>query len=193
MDEMAALAELLWLLVTDPGTGALLALLVLAAVVDTRSLRIPNWITVPGMVYGLLYNATYATSAAAGLTTAAFGLAVGLLLLLPLYVLRVLGAGDVKLMAMIGAFLGAAATVKAVLFVFVAGGFAAVAFALSRRALGRFLANLRFVVLGLLLPAGGAWRTGGTPSAPSIGKLPYGLSICIGTTAFLVARQVGFL
>lgn len=193
MDEMAAMGELLWLLVADPGTGVLLAILVAAAVIDYRTLRIPNWITLPAIVYGLAYNATHATSVTAGLATAGFGLAAGLLLLLPLYVLRVMGAGDVKLMAAIGAFLGAGPTLTAALFVFIAGGLAAVAFALSRGAAGRFVANLRFILMGLLLPGGGLARMRLAAAAPSIGKLPYGLSIAAGTTAFLVARQLGFL
>lgn len=193
MNELEALGELLWMLVSHPQTGALIALLALAAVIDWKTLRIPNWLTAGGMVYGLLYNATHATSIGAGLGTAALGLAAGLALLMPLYLLRVLGAGDVKLMGAIGAFLGAPAMPLAVAFVLVTGGLAAVLFAVSRRAAGPFLHNLRFVAWSLLTPASGAWRPSAAATMPSIGKLPYGVSICLGGVAFLVARQLGFV
>ena len=192
MDETQALRELLWMLVTHPKTGALIALLLVAAVIDWKTLRIPNWLTVGGMVYGLLYNASHATSIGAGLGFAALGLATGLALLMPLWLLRVLGAGDVKLMGAMGAFLGAAAMPLAVVFVLATGGIAALLFALSRRALVPFLHNLRFVTWSLLTPGSGAWRPSAAASMPSIGKLPYGLSICAGGIAFLVARQLGF-
>ena len=193
MEEMAALADLLWMLVTDRGTGALLLLLAAAAVVDWRTLRIPNWLTVPGMLYGLLYNATSDTSIGSGLAFAAGGLAVGMGILLPLYLMRVLGAGDVKLAGAIGAFLGAAATLKALLIVFIVGGIAALLYAAVRGALGRLSQNLRFVVTALVLPTPGAFRSGVLGGAPSVGKLAYGVSIAVGTAVFLVARQLGFL
>ena len=67
MDEPQALRDLLWTLLGDPGTGALIALLLMAAVIDWTTLRIPNWLTVGGRVSGLLYNASHATSVGAGL------------------------------------------------------------------------------------------------------------------------------
>lgn len=191
MDELGSLAELLWMLVSHPGTGALIALLVAAAVIDWRSLRIPNWLTVPGMVYGLVFNATHATTGMGGLTFAALGLATGLVLLLPLYVIRVLGAGDVKLLAAVGAFLGAAATLKAAVFVFVVGGIAAVAYAVARGATRQLAGNLRDIAWTAAARGVPLWRPGG--GNVSVGKLPYGISISAGTIAFLVARQLDFL
>lgn len=191
MDEFDAVLVLLWMLVTHPGTGPLMALLVLAAVIDWRSYRIPNWLTVTGAVYGLLFNAVHATSMAGGLATAAIGLFAGLLLMLPLYVIRVLGAGDVKLMAMVGASLGAVATLKAALLIFIVGGIAAIAFAVSHRAVGRLGANVRGIVESMVLPGIALWRPG--RSGASVGRLPYGVSISAGTIAFLAARQLGFL
>ena len=191
MDESEALRELLWMLVSHPKTGALIALLLSAAVIDCRTLRIPNWLTVGGMVYGLLYSASHATSVGAGLWTSLLGLATGLALLLPLYLLRVLGAGDVKLMGAMGAFLGAQAMPLATVFVLATGGIAAVLYAVSRRATTPFLHNLRFVTWSLLTPGSGAWRPSAAASMPSIGRLPYGVSICVGGIAFMVARQLG--
>jgi len=115
----------------------LVLLLGLAAWIDWRTMRIPNWLTVPGMAWGLYFSAIHGTSVGSGLLAGALGLVTGLLLLLPLFALRVLGAGDVKLLAMVGAFLGALATFKALLVIGVVGGVAALLFAVSHRALGR--------------------------------------------------------
>jgi prepilin peptidase CpaA len=191
-NELQALGELLWMLVTNPGTGMLIALLLVAAAIDWRTHRIPNWLTVAGMFYGLLYGATHATSVGAGLVHAASGLALGLVLLLPLWVLRIMGAGDVKLMAMVGAFLGAGAVFTATLWVLLAGGVLALWVSISHGKLRQLAANLRFIAFSLLMPAGAAGRTASAAAVPSVGKLPYGLAICIGSIAFVLARQLGY-
>lgn len=190
MNSLADLAELLSMLVLDARTGTLIALLVAAAVIDWRTMRIPNLLTGAGVVLGLAINATHSTSIAAGLGTAAGGLATGLFLLLPLYLLRLLGAGDVKLMAMVGAFLGVSATLGSLLYVVAAGGIAALLFAASRGALGRLASNLYFIVGFARIPVFGSGRAS-TEAGTSVGRLPYGICICVGTVAYLVMRQVG--
>lgn len=192
MDEPQALRDLLWTLLTDPGTGALIALLLLAAVIDWTTLRIPNCLTVGGMVYALLYNASHAASIGAGLWHTLLGLATGLALLMPLYLLRVLRAGDLKLMGMVGGFIGAPAMPLVIVFVLATGGLAGALFAVARGAAGPFLQNLRFLAWSLMTPAPGAWRPS-LAATPSTGKVPYAVGICIGGMAFLVARQLGFV
>lgn len=189
-----ATASLLQLLAT-PGAGArtavLLSLLAVAAVIDYRTYRIPNWLTVGGIVFALACGTALATPAYSGLLTGLGGLAVAMLILLPMYAIRVLGAGDVKLMGMVGAFLGTPDTLRALLFVVVAGGVAAVGFAVRRRALRRMVGNLRQATVQMMVFAAvGGQRPGDAIAGQSVGKLPYGVSICIGTIAYVVARQL---
>ena len=172
---------------------ALVALVVAAAVVDVQSYRIPNWLTAGGMLLGLAWNSAIAPAPLAGFLWALGGLAVGLAVLLPFYALRAMGAGDVKLMAMVGAFLGLPAVLYAVLFTFIAGGVLAVTFALAHRSAGRMAANVGEIARHMAFGA----MTGTRPAVPlaagpSIGKLPYGISIAIGTIAYVVADQLGF-
>jgi prepilin peptidase CpaA len=96
-----------------------LAASVVAAVTDVRAFRIPNWLTLPLLVCGLLYQLVAAglPGLGAGLAGAVFGLAV----LVPFYALGGMGAGDVKLLAAVGAWLGLALTFR----VFVASALAA--------------------------------------------------------------------
>jgi prepilin peptidase CpaA len=168
----------------------LVILVIAAAVIDMRSMRIPNWLTVSGMLLGLAWNTALGSPFYIGFLWALGGLATGLVLLLPLYVLRVMGAGDVKLMAMVGAFLGLPEILYAVLFTFILGGVFALIYAVAHRSAGRMVGNVlditRFATFGLM--------SGVLPSmamGPSIGKLPYGISIAAGTIAWLAARLLG--
>ena len=192
MPELGALAELLSMLLLDPRTGVLLALLPIAALIDWKTLRIPNWLTLGGMVLDLAVNAVAAPSLLAGIGSSAAGLAVGLLLLLPLWMVRILGAGDVKLMAMVGTFVGPWAALNATLYAVIAGGIAALLVAGLKGSLARLLQNLRFILTVALTPASGVWRDATTAARlPSVGTLPYGICICLGSAAYLVVRQLG--
>lgn len=190
MNPLDFLANLLQMLLWHPGTGVLIALLLLAAWIDWRSFRVPNWLTASGMVWGLTYNSVFADSALSGLGHGLLGLVTGLALLLPLYAIRVMGAGDVKLMAMVGAFLGALATVKAVILVGIAGGLAVLLFTLSNRATRQLATNLKNMTESMVIPGMPLWRP--EIAGTSVGKLPYGVSISVGTLAFLVLRQLGY-
>jgi prepilin peptidase CpaA len=192
MLEFHALFELLGMLVTDPRTGVLLVLLIVAAASDWRSFRIPNWLTFGGAAFAVLYHSVAGRTPLAGLSLALGGLVFGLAIMLPMYVVRVMGAGDVKLMAMVGAFLGFTATLHAVLCIFIVGGFAAIGFALVRKNLGQMLINAKDATQTVMV----ATMVGARPDAPlaagkSVGKLPYGVCICIGTIVSVVARQLG--
>jgi prepilin peptidase CpaA len=192
-DAAASILDLGAVLATNPRSAVLIALLVAAAVIDYRSHRIPNRLTVGGMVFGLLYNAVVPVGVQPGILWALGGLGLGLVILLPLYALRVMGAGDVKLMAMVGAFLGVGGVLHAVLFTFIAGGVAALAFALWHRAFGRMAGNIRDIVQWTAFAAVAGLRpTASAPTAASIGKLPYGISICAGTIASIAATQLGY-
>lgn len=185
--------ELLAMLVTDPRTGVLFALLILAAVSDCRTYKIPNWLTLAGIVFGLSYNTIVPLSPHTGFMWAFKGLSLGFLIMLPLYALKAIGAGDVKLMAMIGAFLGVPATFHAVIAIFIAGGAAALGFALFHRVLGRMLSNIKDVAQTMLLSAiGGITPAAQIEAGRSVGKLPYGVSMSIGTIGYVVARQLGY-
>ena len=89
-------AQIIWILT--------LALTISAALLDWRSRRIPNWLTVPGFLCGVTLHVVL--NGWQGLRFALAGGALALILLLPLVMLRALGAGDWKLMGAVGAFLG---------------------------------------------------------------------------------------
>jgi len=193
MQEFIALLQLLEMLVTDPRTGVLMALLVAAAIIDWRTFRIPNWLTAGGILFALVCNTVMARHPLSGLLDASAGLLVGFGLLLPLHLMRVMGAGDVKLMAMVGAFLGVSGTLNAALYTFIVGGVAALAFGFFHRAFQQMLGNVRDVLHSMLVSATLGMKPDGRVGVQqSVGRLPYGVSICVGTIGFLLTRQLGF-
>lgn len=174
----------------------LIALLSAAAWYDVRQHRIPNVLVAWGAMLAILLHVLIPAGdgfvsyspGGLGLSGACGGLALGALALLPLYALGAMGAGDVKLVAMVGAFLGPQHLVGALFATVVAGGALAIAVAMQRRLLLRVLQNLRLMLWnGLLkLNRGGA-------AAPQFGvstliSLPFGVAIAVGSTAYLVLR-----
>jgi prepilin peptidase CpaA len=84
--------------------AALIVVLAICTISDLRERRIPNAVLLPALVFALALHGS--SSGFAGIGLAVGGLAVGLLFLMPLYVMRGMGAGDVKLLGVAGAFLG---------------------------------------------------------------------------------------
>lgn len=194
MNELNAVLELLGMLLTDPRMLTLLALLAAAAVIDVRTYRIPNWLTGGGIVAAFGFQLAMPAVQQPGLLWCAGGMLAGLAIMLPAYVLRVMGAGDVKLMAMVGAFLGYGQILQATLATFLIGGIAAIVFAISRRAAGRMLTNVGVIVQGMLWSAiGGARLSADMEKRRSVGRVPYGVSIAVGTSAYLVGAQLGLI
>ena len=192
--EALAVLELLKMLLLEPRTGFLMALLVAAAWIDARTNRIPNALVLIGIVFAIPYNGFYpAYHSENGWLIALTGMCVGFIAFLPLYLLRAMGAGDVKLMAMVGAFLGPWPAVLAVLWSFVAGGVIALGFLLWTGNARRGIGNVMSIIRGNLLAAPTGHLDLTLPVAASVGKLPYGTAIAAGTIVFLVGRQLGVI
>ena len=176
-----------------------LASLMIAAVVsDLRSRRIPNALVVSGIVLGLFFQTVAPSGAglfgspagALGFVPALLGGLVGLALFLPLYALRAMGAGDVKLLAMVGVWLGAPHVVKAALWTLLAGGVLSLAVALCTGVLRQVLANLRFMVTATLIKVQGGTGLAVEVPARRTGRLPFAVAIACGTGAELLRMAV---
>ena len=105
--------------------------LVVAAVIDGKQLKVPNWLTLPMILSGWVFN--FAVGGWAGLGWSLVGTVVGLALLLPAYAIGGMGAGDVKLLAGVGAWVQAETTFYAFCWSAVIGGVIAVLMILARR------------------------------------------------------------
>jgi len=168
---------------------ALAALLAAAAVSDLRSRRIPNTLTLPACLVFLLLR--LALAGPDGLWSGLGGLTLGLALMLPAYGLGVMGGGDVKLLAAVGAALGPVGVLWSFLFTSVCGGAYALAVLLWRPAGRAALHRVVVGVAGSLL----ALRNGAGPGfvvpapAPALPRLCYGLAIAAGTCLYVYLSQ----
>ncbi|MCO4757879.1 MAG: prepilin peptidase [Oceanospirillaceae bacterium] len=107
----------------DLSTVFLLLVLVVAALIDLRRNRIPNWLTFSTFGIGLSLQLIFLGSD--GLINGLSGAGVGLALLLPFFLMGGMGAGDVKLMAAVGCFIGMTPVLLATAFsLLLAGGYA---------------------------------------------------------------------
>jgi Flp pilus assembly protein protease CpaA len=95
------------------------AAVIIGAVSDLRGFRLPNRLTLPLVLSGLLWH--LACGAADGLTRSACGLLIASLPLLPAWAAGGMGAGDVKLMSGIGAWLGALFALQVLILAGLAG------------------------------------------------------------------------
>ena len=171
----------------------LLLLLSAAAWHDIHSRRIPNVLVLTGTIAGLLSNAVLPQQMGGlGILNSLTGLGLGFVLLLPPYLLRAMGAGDVKLMAMTGAFLGVKGVMDAFVYILLAGGLLALAMAWRQGNLSLLLRKLRTepFAMGNSAELRSA-KTASTADPSSIAtnladQLPYGVAIAAGTAVSII-------
>ena len=179
----------------------LLTLVILLGVVawqDLKQHRISNRVVFVGVVLGFMFNGLmpqgqgFNSPAPGGLGWLAglTGLGMGMAVLLPFYWLRAMGAGDVKLMGVVGAFLGPGQVLGALLGTFLIGGVMALVIALRAGAIMRLLGNVKFMLLDGVVKM----STGQVPTmddlSQSVGKLPYAVAIAVGTVGYMVWRRL---
>ncbi len=156
----------------------LLAALAVAVITDLRSQRIPNWLTFPLMLLGLVTHTVMGGWDGLLFSSAGFGLGLGVMLI-P-FLLGMMGAGDVKLMAGVGAWLGANTAFAAFLFTCLAGGlYALVVLFRHMDHLKAVLANFRASVLILL--SSHRFEYVPVETERTLPRLCYGVAIAVGT------------
>ena len=158
-------------------------ILIVSAWIDGKELRVPNWITFPMVLSGLIYS-TY-MAGWIGMGDGLWGMTVGLLTLLPLYAVGGMGAGDVKLMAGIGAWLGATVTWYAFCVSVIVGAIMAVIMVLYRRSWEKHYNNFLMIVFEFFVvrKPSELYKIA-AERKPQMLLLPYGIPICIGSIAY---------
>ncbi len=169
--------------------AVLLLLVATAAVFDARYRRIPNWLVLTGMILGIGVNSFL--FGWQGLRLSLLGLGFAFLIYFPLYLLRGMGAGDVKLMASVGSMVGWADWFGIFILTAILGGVAAIALLLSRNQLRRGLSNVGVLLVELLSfrPPYARNEELDLKSSKSM-KLPHGVVIAWGSLLFLVAAWI---
>jgi len=157
--------------------------LVVAAVIDGWKLKVPNWLTFPmvlaGWGYGLYVGGW------GGLGHSVLGTLAGLGLLLPLYAIGGMGAGDVKLLAGVGAWVGASVTLYAFCVSAAVGGVIALGMVAYRRAWKHHGSQFTLIVSEIMtIRDPNQLSVIAADRKSSMLLLPYGIPIAIGTIAY---------
>jgi prepilin peptidase CpaA len=166
----------------DTRHAVVLLVVAIACACDLRTRRIPNLLTFGGAAAALVFSTW--NGSVTGLLTSAGGWLVGAALFLPMFMLGGMGAGDVKLAACIGAWLGPKAALWVALYSAIAGGVLAVVVALATGYFKQAVSNV-----WLLLAH---WRVVGIRPLPELTlegskgpRLPFALPIAVGTMAVM--------
>ena len=142
----------------DANWVAVVAIGVIACITDLRTHRIPNVFTFGAAAIGLCYQCW--SLGVAGILHSVGGWLVGVAIFLPLFLLRGMGGGDVKLMGALGTWLGARDVTWVALYAALAGGLMGVVVALWHRRLRTSVGNV-----GMLL---WYWRSVGVKPLPEL-------------------------
>ena len=180
---------------TRPAFGIeilLLGAVLLAAITDVRWRRIPNWLTVSTLVMGIAINAVLTYPAPTeGIWWSLKGFALAFCLNLAMYMLRMTGAGDVKLMAAIGALVGCANFVGIFLLNALIGGVLGIVLVVVKGRVRQTLWNIGYLV--------GQWLQWRAPyltreqldvNSPKALTLPRAVPICLGVMLFLTMARL---
>ncbi len=169
----------------------LFVLLLVAVLHDVRSRRIPNWLILTGIVLAFVFQALdrfggfefYVQT----VKYALLGGLVGFLLFVPMYALKLLGAGDVKLLAMVGLWLGPMDTLQTALYTLIAGGILALVWSAVTGTLRQVLSNLHamFASSFMNVSAGGGLLLVKPQTST---RLPYAIAIACGAVFVLFSR-----
>jgi prepilin peptidase CpaA len=171
--------ELLW-----TWSAVLLALGVAlwAGWLDWRTRRIPNWLTMPALLAGFAINSI--GGGWSGLKAAGEGAGLALALLLPLVLLRGLGAGDWKLMGALGALLGPSRMVVLLVGTILVAGVMALVEMFRKNRTTETVKNLFILLRGFitfrLVPDTGLISL----DNPGLMKLPFGVAVAISAATF---------
>lgn len=176
------------LLLTDFKLWLLIALLSVAVWFDIRFRRIPNPLILIGLCASLLLQIVNSST---NISEWFFGLLIGFGLFIPLYLVRAMGAGDVKLMAMVGSFLGTHSTIGATLATLLSGGILAVVVALHKGSLKLAINNIRFVMIDTIFNVSQQRDVAIQAPQKSAGDLPYAVAISAGTLIQLILINNG--
>jgi prepilin peptidase CpaA len=153
---------------------------------DWRTRKIPNWLTVPGLLLAIGVHAM--VGGWHGMLVSLEGAGLALALLLPFVLVRGLGAGDWKLMGAVGALLGPLAFVAFLFVSILVTGVMAVATVIWTRRVFATLLNMAVLIQGFFVFG---WH--GNPEMtidnPGLLKLPFGVAVALTTLICFAASR----
>jgi len=183
------------------GRLGLLLLLIVASATDLVHRRIPNWLSVFGLVFAVAWHSVPIEGGGLfdpdypgplGFIDAASGAITCFAVFLLLYALRVMGAGDAKLMTAVGGFFGFPAVIGLVLAVLLAGGALAIVRMIVAGSARRVWTNLQSIAIAVAVP-GVRLPDVFDPATQSADRMPYALAITAGAIIYGWGKWAGWI
>lgn len=153
----------------------LAVILLIAVITDISKQKIYNWLTFPGILAGIIICSLPHNL---GWKASLLGLAVSCIWGI-LFLIRATGAGDLKLMMVVGAFTGPAFMAWTLLYTAVAGGVLGIIWAFKRGVLSHTIQNTQ-IGAEILKETKSAEAMKGVQEQSKAGKMPYAPAIAIG-------------
>jgi prepilin peptidase CpaA len=163
----------------------LLLFVTAAALFDLRERRIPNWLSLGGLALGFGLN--FLLHQLSGLWQSLVGLVLAFLVYFALYLLRAMGAGDVKMMAAVGAMVGPRSWLIIFFLTALIGGLLGIVLVLWRRRFRRTVSNLGYLIYELIHLRPPHLRHGELDVSRGLG-LPHAVSVALGSLLFVALR-----
>lgn len=158
----------------------LLLMLILAVITDLKDRKIPNKLVLIGLIASLVLQSH--TLQVAGSLNWLAGVVVAFACFIPLYLLRAMAAGDVKLMMAVGGFLGYPLILSAVTYSYLAGGAIAICYVLMMGRFRQLIQNLYALFIDKLIKTTSGVNVYDEQEVkPSVGRMPFALAIALGT------------
>ena len=157
---------------------------IIAAVTDWRWRRIPNWVTVPGLLLGIAVNTI--AQGWPGARESLLGAGLGLLVLFPFVLIRALGAGDWKLVGAIGAFVGPGSLISVLVTALLVAGAMALVLVVYKGRFKQMLSNIWKIVFSMLTGHPGTAEV--SLDNPESLKIPFGVAVAVAVVVFVGMR-----
>ena len=159
-----------------------------AAVIDWRIQKIPNWLTFPAMAIALTYHGFI--NGAEGFFFSGEGMFIGICVLIIPFLMGGMGAGDAKLMGVVGAILGPKAVFIAFLLTaLIGGGYALIMILIHRRVFKGFFQKYITILWSFILTR--QFIPEPAPDTKNRPRLCYGVAIALGTFSYVVLNVTG--
>jgi prepilin peptidase CpaA len=156
---------------------------------DYCSRRIPNWVTVPGLLLGIGVNSW--VRGWPGVTDSLLGAGLSLALLLPFVLMRLFDAGDWKFMGALGACLGAQNLLTVLVLAILVNGVMAAIMVVRKKCVPETTSNMRRIMSGFL-----TLRLPGSDLSldnPDLVKVPFGVAAAIAVILYMGRQAWGIL
>ena len=168
----------------------LFVMLIIAVFADFKVRKIPNTVVLYGLLFSLVFQ--FISSGTQGGLSWILGVSLGFSCFIPLYLLRAMAAGDVKLMMAVGGFIGYPLVLKAALYSYLVGGVIAIAYVLFKGRIKLLIQNFYSLLLNLFIQATSKLNVyDGLVIKQSVGQLPFALAIAAGTLLALFLNTAG--